>query len=152
MGLEHRATQAPSPPQSEDDERDGELGKSQLHVGGDEVGERLAATTWSRERQHLNVGTPGGCEQRDREQSVIGVAERIVGEGIGSADHDEIAPALPFGDEPRVATTGETADGRRAHPEENGLGGDDVAHVVQSRDVAVPSQVPLHDAEDRRAR
>ena len=152
LGLDHGPAQAAGAPRGEDHEGDKELHEGQLDVGGDEIGERLVPAARRGKGQHLHMGGPRRRQQGDGEQAVVGLAQRVVGERIGAPEHDEVAATLGLGDEPGVGAAREAAVGRRAGPEQGGLGNEDVAHLAEGGDVTVAGQISLHEAEDRRPR
>src|SRR5438132_9791098 len=78
LSLEHGTAQAPSAPQHDDRERDGELQQRQLHARADEIGERTRAITGNRRLQHRHTAGALRREKCDREKAVVDLAERAL--------------------------------------------------------------------------
>src|SRR5439155_25652234 len=88
------------------------------------------------------------CQEGDGQQGVVGVAQGAVAERLTATEYDEVAAAVPLGDQPGAVARGETPDRRRPGPQQCGARNPNPPHGRQGRDRAVATQVPVDEADE----
>ena len=141
--LEHGATEAAGPPQHDDRERDDELQQRQLHVRAHQVGERPVAIARDRRLEHGHAAVGPGGEQRDREQSVVGLAETVVDEPACAPELHHPSATDGCGRRGRRTTTipGEAAETIRGHAQQLPVGHEHPIDLAQRGLVAPPFEL-----------